>query len=291
MNDLRKQSLLGCLLGILAFGLIGAGVTTYTGCAPVYGDSPATQIASDIVTVQPGIDGVTRRAVVFGPDHVNPSNYSGWNGECPGTILDALRMRALMTRRGYAAVLLTNEQATAFRITSACVAAGVGLKAGDKLVIYGSSHGGQAADYDGDEGPGGMDSTICLWDGQFVDDLVGKLLSRVPAGVEVAIIFDMCNTGTMYKGLPHNYTRVFKARGGGVWDIKCSGVYMGGCGDGKSSYGGDDGGVFSGRLISSGPEDLSWIGWFDAAAAKMPRNQTPVFVTFGPDIRNKGALQ
>ena len=85
----------------------------------------------------------------------------------------------------------------------------------------------------------------------------------------------------MYKGRPPAYERVFRARATPSFNILCTVVYMGGCGDGKSSYGGDDGGVFTGRLLATGPGELSWRLWFNAASARMPRNQIPVFAEIG----------
>ena len=163
-----------------------AAVTCVTGCSSFYldpGADPGPVVSVPVVHN----DGVLRRAVVYGLDRVDPAAYQGWAGACPGTILDALRMRDLLIRRGYTVIVLTNSQATAFRVTSACVAAAQGMKTGDKLVVYGSSHGGQATDIKGDEG-GGMDSTICLWDGQFVDDLVYRMLVKVPKGVDVVVV-------------------------------------------------------------------------------------------------------
>ena len=245
--------------------------------------------------VQPPIsynDGVIRRAVVYGLDRVDPASYGGWNGACPGTILDAARMRALLLQRGYTTVFLTNAQATAFRVTAACVAAAQGMKAGDKLVVYGSSHGGQANDVNGDEA-GGMDSTICLWDGQFVDDLVLKMLAKVPKGVEVDFITDCCHSGTNWRGQrPHDYVRVFLARPGTEGGtVVCSFTHFGGCGDGEYSYGSEAGGEFTNALLATGPGSLTRAEWFAAAKKRVPRNQVPVMNWAGADVTTEGALK
>ena len=273
--------------------MIAACTALMTGCSPNGSfppGNPATAIA--VAAPVPALDGVTCRAVVWGLDHVNPAAYGGsWRGECPGTILDALRMRDLLASRGYQVMLLTNEQATSYRIVSACVASVGGMRDGDKFVAYGSSHGGQVTDVNGDEG-GGKDSTICLWDGQFTDDLVGEMLLRIKANIDVDLILDCCNSGTMMRG-PHDYVRVFRARQHAKgFDIKCNLTYYGGCGDGKSSYGGEDGGAFTKCLLDNYSSGITRLAWFDAVAKRMPRNQAPVFAKFGPkDVSGESALK
>ena len=273
--------------------LLCALVTTTMGCTYFNSDqAPADPVPAVTTPTAPTADGIVRRAVVYGLDRVDPAAYQGWAGACPGTILDALRMRDLLIRRGYSVVVLTNAQATAFRVTAACVAAAQGMKTGDKLVVYGSSHGGQANDVNGDEG-GGMDSTICLWDGQFVDDLVYRMLVKVPKGVDVDFITDCCYSGTNWRGQkPHDYARVFRARAGtegGV--VACNFTHWGGCGDGEYSYGSPSGGEFTNAILATGPGELTRAQWRDAVLKRMPRNQVPVMNWAGADVTNQGALK
>ena len=279
------KQLTSCLLLLVAFATAGCGSFCF---------DPGTAVDTPVVTV-PVVapnDGVIRRAVVYGLDRVDPAAYDGWAGACPGTILDALRMRDLLIRRGYSVVMLTNSQATAFRVTSACVAAVQGMKEGDKFVAYGSSHGGRANDVNGDEN-GGMDSTICLWDGQFVDDLVLKMLVRVKKGVDVDFITDCCHSGTNWRGQrPHDYARVFRARAGTEdGDIVCNFTHWGGCGDGEYSYGSVKGGEFTLAILATGPGELTRAQWRDAVAKRMPRNQVPVMNWAGKDVTGEGALK
>ena len=273
---MKRFSLLLCLAGLLVAGCLQAV-------------DPVVYVPSVPSTVAVA-GAVERHAVVFGLDRVDAASYGGWAGECPGTLLDALRMKALLESRGYSAVLLTNNLATASRVVSACVAQCAGLRPGDKFYVYGSSHGGQVVDLNGDEA-GGKDSTICLWDGQFTDDLVWKMLLRVPEGVEVDLVTDCCNAGTNYRG-PHDYVRVFRASDRGRrGDLRCSFTHMGGCGDGLSSYGGEDGGEFTNALLATGPGALTRIGWFNAAARRMPRNQVPVYSELGTSVQHREAMR
>lgn len=270
-----------------AIALVSLTLTALCGCAVTDGGTDET-----VVTPVVNTDGVLRRAVVYGLDKVDPEAYGGWAGACPGTLLDACRMRDLLIRRGYSVVMLTNAQATAFRVTAACVAAAQGMKAGDKLVVYGSSHGGQATDTNGDEA-GGQDSTICLWDGQFVDDLVLKMLVRVTANVDVDFITDCCHSGTNWRGQrPHDYARVFRARDGTEGGtVVCNFTHWGGCGDGEYSYGSKAGGEFTNALLATGPGELTRAAWFGAAKKRMPRNQVPVMNWIGRNVTGEGALK
>lgn len=272
--------------------VLAATLAALTGCVGL-DDADATTPAISVPVAVTNDDGVIRRAVVYGLDRVDAASYGGWAGACPGTILDAMRMRDLLIRRGYSVVVLTNSQATAFRVTAACVAAAQGMKAGDKLAVYGSSHGGQVNDVSGDEG-GGMDSTICLWDGQFVDDLVYKMLLRVPKGVDVDFITDCCHSGTNWRGQkPHDYVRVFSARmtNKDQGAVVCNFTHWGGCGDGEYSYGSKAGGDFTNALLATGPGDLRRAQWFAAAKKRVPRNQVPVMNWAGADVTNEGALR
>lgn len=287
---MKKAMSLLLLLAVFAAGCCSSGCGSFY-LAP--GTNDVAVVTTPVATVPVvAADGVLRRAVVYGLDGVDPAAYGGWAGACPGTILDALRMRDLLLRRGYSVVMLTNSQATAFRVTAACVAAAQGMRDGDKLVVYGSSHGGQANDVSGDEA-GGMDSTICLWDGHFVDDLVLKMLSRVPKGVDVDFITDCCHSGTNWRGQrPHDYVRVFKARpSADALTVVCNFTHWGGCGDGEYSYGSRAGGEFTNALLATGPGELTRKQWFAAADKRMPRNQTPVMNWIGNDVTGEGALK
>jgi len=194
-------------------------------------------------------------------------------------------MAALLTSRGYAVTLLLNEQATMQGVYDACVSAGTGMLAGDKLFVYGSSHGGQVPDYNGDESDR-LDETICLWDGQFVDDRVRELTVRVPAGVEVDMMTDCCHSEGNFRGVPPH---VYRPRGVGA-NVQCSFTHYAGCGESKFSYGGHEGGVFTNKMLGSFIDKISRKGWFDAAAGKMPANQKPVFATMGVSVADKEAL-
>ena len=154
-----------------------------------------------------------------------------------------------------------------------------------------SGHGGQIRDREGDEDDR-LDETLCLWDGQLADDVMWEALLKVPAGVRVAFITDSCNSGTNYRA-PHDYVKPMRARArkSGT-ELKCDFLHFAGCPDGKSSYGGSDGGVFTTALLGAYYDnlkltytdrfvDMTWKQWFEAARSRMPKNQTPVMSELG----------
>lgn len=260
------------------------------GCAQLGGVGDIGDAVGTVTPAAPTQDGIVRRAVVFGLDHVDAMAYGGWTGECPGTIEDATRMRDLLVSRGYSVVFLTNNLATSFRVTAACVASAQGMKPGDKLYVYGSSHGGQVPDITGQEADG-MSETICLYDMQYVDDLVYAMLVKVPEGVEVDLETDCCNSGSNYRS-PRDFARLMRARQRAApGTVVCSFTHYGGCGDGESSYGSKSGGAFTNARLATGPGDLTRLQWFEAAKAKMPRNQIPVFGELGPSVKNGKAMR
>lgn len=246
------------------------------------GCSTVTNAVSQITPVMPG----KAVAVVVSLTKVNPNAYNGWTGECPGCDIDGARVAQSCREYGYTSVVvLTNEQATAFRFLSQCALAATALKPladkGEKplLLIYVSGHGGQVPNLTGTE-EDGKDETLCLWDGQLVDDLLWQALMKVPKGVRVAFITDTCNSGTNYKA-PRSYVKAFRARSTRKANegLQCDFLHIGGCADGFSSYGSaEKGGELTYALFvgSGGPSGNTWGSWFEKAKAKMPRNQVPV---------------
>lgn len=77
------------------------------------------------------------------------------------------------------------------------------LKHGDKLFVHYSGHGTQVDDHDGDE-LDGMDEAIYTHHGAITDDQIAEALMKIPKGVQVLLIFDCCNSGTICD-LPYRY--------------------------------------------------------------------------------------
>ena len=77
------------------------------------------------------------------------------------------------------------------------------MKAGDVFLFSYSGYGGQAPDYSGDEAMGTpedtLDETLCLFDGQLIDDELYVLWADFPLGSRVLVLSDCCHSGTNIK--------------------------------------------------------------------------------------------
>lgn len=216
-----------------------------------------------------------RRAVVAGLTAVDPKAYGGWNGDCPGCDLDAERFSALCREAGIKEVTeLHNEAATQAILTDCVKRAVAGLGAGDLLVVAISGHGGQVPDESGDESDG-LDETLCLWDGQLSDDVIGDMLTRAPAGLRILFVTDTCNSGTNYRYAPRSMAKALPQQFAGEM------IHFGGCADGKSSIGTGNGGLWTNALLKAFKEGLSYVEWFKKARRRMPRVQRPVYGEYG----------
>ena len=215
------------------------------------------------------------KGLFFGLTAVDPSDYRGWSGACPGCDLDASRMASRMIQEGVFAVEYHNQSATRDVFLRDFKRTAQSMTPGSMLIVFVSCHGGQVPDLDGDE-EDGYDETICLWDGQLVDDLIRDALAEVPSSINIIFITDTCNSGSNFRLHPRSYRRAVPIIFTG------SLIHFGGCEDGKSSYGDDDdGGVFTNALLKTFDPQLTPREWFSAAAKLMPRNQIPVYEEFG----------
>jgi hypothetical protein len=71
-------------------------------------------------------------------------------------------------------------------------------------------------------------------------------------------------------------------------------LHFGGCADGRSSYGSDDGGAFTLALLGTladSRKPLTYQQWFDRVAKRMGKRQVPVMSSWGsPGFRDMEAL-
>lgn len=181
-------------------------------------------------------------------------------------------------------------------------------KPGDLVVWTNSSHGGQLPDRSGDEADG-LDETICLWDGEMVDDEIYKLLAKFEAGVRVVVISDSCHSGTMVRLVGDNapyrakgakcmpaevafktydtnrpfYDPILDAKSVTPRDVKANIILLGGCQDSQLSFDGVFNGAFTGALLSAWNGGL-WRGgcykaFVKAIGRRMPPEQSPSYYT------------
>lgn len=235
--------------------------TDYTGLAA----AGAGWRAREPITIDTS---VRRAAVVAGCRVVDPAAYGGWKGDCPGADVDAQNFAALCRTAGIQdTVLLLNEAATLQGIYTNAAYYVHGMGAGDLLVLYFSGHGGQTNDVSGDE-TDGKDETICLFDGELEDDYVANLLAELPEGLRVLMVTDNCNSGSNYRS--RDYARAAAEFRGQL-------IHFGGCDDGQSSYGDDQGGLFTTALLETWRPRRSYEQWFQAAKRRTPRAQVPTY--------------
>lgn len=228
-------------------------------------------------------------AVIVGLNYVDPKRYGGWDGDCPGCTLDARRLRDFYERRGVTvAAFLLNEAATIANVEAAILAAGKGLNPEtDLLIVENSSHGGRERDRNGDEADG-MDETVCLYDGQWIDDRVAMLLAKLPARLRVLFGSDSCHSGSNTRSASAATRARFRfprriRRSIGVVSAAVRVVHFAGCSDAKFSYGSASGGQWTLARLDAFRPGMTYREWFDAAAKRMPNNQVPL-LTLDPAI-------
>lgn len=241
----------------------------------------------------------TRLAVVVGLARVDPAAYGGWDGECPGSDVDATRFGTFCYRAGFDGVaVLVDASATADNITEVFLEAIRWLKADDLLVFYNSGHGGQVRDLDGDEADR-LDETLAWYDGEFSDDQFGRLLAAVPKGARVLHVTDTCHAGTNFRGRngkkrPRLASTPMSLGSKATAKFRGSLVHFGGASDDRYSYGDDRGGQFTRALLHAvrhARKPISYGTWFARAAKRMPDYQRPVLAAHGgPPFVDRRAL-
>lgn len=101
--------------------------------------------------------------------------------------------------------VLTDRNATRANILAGIKWLLTGAKKGDVLVLYYSGHGTYVVDVSGDE-LDKRDEAICPHDfaaaGPIKDDDIRALLSGLPAGANLDVLFDSCFSGTATRPLP-----------------------------------------------------------------------------------------
>lgn len=146
----------------------------------------------------------------LGVNTVNPAHYAGWDGPLKACEFDAKDMAALAKTQGIKATVLLTKQATRAKLLAGLRAAAKTLKKGDLFFLSFSGHGGQVPDVDGKEDEAdGRDETLCLYDGQLLDDELYLEFSQFAEGVRILMLSDSCHSGTVAKaGPPSAFTDI-----------------------------------------------------------------------------------
>jgi hypothetical protein len=135
-----------------------------------------------------------------GLNAVDPARYEGWDGQLAACEFDAADMAALAGAVGYQATTLLTQAATREAVIGAIEGAAAAMQPGDIFLMTYSGHGGQVPDFSGVEAlerTGDFeDETLCLHDGQLVDDELYALWAAFPADTRVLVLSDCCHSGT-----------------------------------------------------------------------------------------------
>jgi hypothetical protein len=137
----------------------------------------------------------TGRSLHIGLNTVDPEAYEGWDGALTACEFDAEDMTDIAASVGFSTTTLLTAKATRKAVTSAITKAAKASKPGDIFLMTYAGHGGQVTDFNNDEDDK-LDETLCLFDGQLIDDELYVLWSLFPADVRVLVISDCCHSGT-----------------------------------------------------------------------------------------------
>lgn len=127
-----------------------------------------------------------------------------WNCDLSYCLKGQERIAKKAAKYGYKSILLNNELATWENFGKEVMNAFEQCKSGGQIILHHSHHGLQVPDTNGDE-EDGYDEAILLYadnmyDGVVTDDMYNDLLSYLPEGVDLLVIFDSCHSDTGTKG-------------------------------------------------------------------------------------------
>ncbi len=236
---------------------------------------------------------IKRYGINIGLLYVDRSVY-GDDMRCPGSDRDAINMNKLFNRLGFTTKMFLNSEATWYNIKMYLEKLASELSEGDLLVLTAAGHGGQVKDKDGDE-TDGYDETWVLYDREVPDDEILNIINKFKNGVRLVFINDQCHSEGNFRSIVRGIQRgvSFGHWGKRAWygsftnseqnsnDDKPSLIQFAGCRENRYSYGDSSGGEWTNALITSYEPNLSWRMWFDKAS-RLPRNQTPQWVEYGP---------
>ncbi|SMX44412.1 caspase family protein [Actibacterium lipolyticum] len=139
----------------------------------------------------------------IGLNTVDQGHYGGNLQDLDFCIADAEAMEALAADKRYTTTSLIDAAATREAISEAMLDAAKNLKDGDIFMLTYAGHGGQIKDFNADEAGGpdhdNLDETLCLYNGQLIDDELFKLWSEFASGVRVVSVFDCCHSGSVVR--------------------------------------------------------------------------------------------
>jgi hypothetical protein len=249
-------------------------------------------------------------ALCVGLNSVDADHYGGWSGHLNACEADARSMNAMLKRQGFVVNTLFTKEATRGAVLNQIANAAAAAVAGDIFVFTNSSHGGQLPDLNGDE-VDGQDETLCMFDGEIVDDELYGALAAFKTGVRVVVVSDSCHSGTVtrlftpghsgeraadgskrVRTMPPDVALATYHQNHEFYDpilsdkrlkearqsLKASVLLIGGCQDNQTSLDGWANGLFTGTLLKVWNAGLfkGCYGTFRSKVVSlMPPDQTP----------------
>jgi len=191
-------------------------------------------------------------------------------GACPGASLDATNIYKKVPAKKK--TLLVDRQATKGAVLAELVNAVNGTDDSGLFIFFFSGHGGQIRSKDPGE-VDGLDETLCVDDGEIVDNEIWNILSN--AKCRVFMVTDCCNSGTNYQqvGNPH----VFMARTARKSGVRL--LHWGGCSDGQYSYGDAAGGELTNAIIRLIGKGISYKDSFNKVKKSVKELEVPTKVS------------
>lgn len=151
-----------------------------------------------------GAEGSASMSLHVGLNEVDKGHYGPGLIDLDFCLADAEAMETIAAERGFAdRTILRDGQSTRQAVIDACAEAAKNLKSGDIFLLTYAGHGGQIKDFNRDEIDGPdvdrLDETLCLYDGQLIDDELYKIWSDFEEGVRIVAVFDCCHSGSMLR--------------------------------------------------------------------------------------------
>ena len=249
----------------------------------------------------------TGYALCVGVNTVDPRHYAGWSGPLTACEFDANDMSRLLSRRGFDVSTLLTAAAKRDAVLGKLRYLATISKPGDTIVYSNSSHGGQLPDLNADEDDG-ADETLCMFDGEIVDDEYAHIWSQFKPGVRIVMISDSCHSGTVSRAvhgepnlgdLTHDVRHMPSSVAGRTYDqnqafydpilsslhldasrdnIEASVLLISGCMDNQTSLDGFRNGLFTSNLLrvwNGGKFTGGYRSFRNQIARRMPNTQTP----------------
>ena len=251
-------------------------------------------------------------ALCVGLNAVSPDAYEGWDGQLNACENDANAMSHYLQSKGFHTTVLLTKAATRDNVLGKLGELAALAKPGDTVCFTNSSHGGQVPDYDGTE-TDGMDETICMFDGQIIDDELEAAWAKFKPGVRVIFVSDSCHSGTVARAMFSDHDRMLNTTPGSKampqvvqssiivsqdtklrdrkasaqrshTDITATVLAMGACQDSQTAMDGSINGAFTGALLATMRRysGYSFGRVVTEIRRALPPSQTPSYTYAGP---------